>query len=76
MKVITNKNKNIMKTLEIAQVIVSVLVIVLGALGLLGAALASMNGAAAVAPALWISSFVIFFAGLVLACEDFEKKNE
>jgi hypothetical protein len=65
-----------MKTLEIIQVIVSVLVIVLGALGLLGAAMASMAGAVAVAPALWVGSFVIFLAGLVLAGADFEKKNE
>ena len=65
-----------MKTFEIVQIIVSVLVIVLGALGLLGAAMASMAGAVAIAPALWIGSFVVFFAGLVLIGADFEKKNE
>lgn len=65
-----------MKTLEIMQVFVSVIVVVLGALGLLGATLASMAGMVSVAPALWIGSFVIFFAGLVLSGADFEKKNE
>lgn len=65
-----------MTTLEITQVIVSVLVIVLGALGILVAALAAMAGTMAVAAPLWIGSFVVFFAGLFLVGADFEKKNK